>query len=104
MKQPTTGTGSDEVSDLVEFTVSVHPSNLEKLEGARAKELEIDWRSAPREICLEWSGNEAPALEMFECGLVSDAARPRETLLARCMRRARSAQSLVRRPAQILRS
>lgn len=74
MKQLATGRSFPEVSELVEVTVSVHPSNVEKLKE-RAKELEIDLASAPREIWSELlkvtSGDEALAREMLECRLVS---------------------------------
>lgn len=62
------------MSKLVEITVSVHPSNVERLKEL-ARELEIDLMSAPRAV---WSalleiteGNEALAREMLESRLVS---------------------------------
>ena len=62
------------MSQLVEVTVSVHPSNVEKLKEL-AKELEIDFASAPKEI---WSallevtnGDEALARQMLVSRLVS---------------------------------
>ena len=62
------------MSKLVEVTVSVHPSNIEKLKK-RAKELEIDLASAPPEIWSELlkvtEGDEALARELLECRLVS---------------------------------
>lgn len=57
------------MSELVEITISVHLSNVARLKE-RAKELEINFASAPREIWSELlkitNGNEALALEMLE--------------------------------------
>lgn len=62
------------MSKLVPVTVSVHPSNVEKLKE-RARELEIDLASAPPAIWSELlkvtSGDDALAREMLECRLVS---------------------------------
>lgn len=62
------------MSKLVEVSVSVHPSNVEKLRE-RAKELEIDLASAPPTIWSELlkvtEGNEDLTREMLECRLLS---------------------------------
>lgn len=62
------------MSELVEVTVQVHPSNIARLKE-RAKELEIDLASVPPEIWSELlkitEGDEALARTMLECRLIS---------------------------------
>lgn len=62
------------MSELVELTVSVHPSNVARLKEL-AKELELDLASAPPRIWSELlkitEGDEAQARELLESRLVS---------------------------------
>ena len=62
------------MSQLIDITVSVHPSNVARLKE-RAPELEIDLASAPPKIWSELlkvtEGDEALARDMLECRLVS---------------------------------